>query len=330
MTDTDTRLRRAAAADASSLAALWRDAMEPDWPLSADLLRRVFHEQAIAFVAEDNRGRIIGSVCAHAADGESGSLVVLLVAPDARRQGVGTRLHAAALDRLRTAGVRRVQLGGGGSPRLWPGVPENLADARAFFAARGWTYTETSYDLTQDMRAYATPPPVRQRGETAGIRFATAAPGDVPALLAFTATAFPSWADAYRQVAETGDLDDLLFARAAGGEIVGALILYGAWSHPARNDVLWKSLLGPEAGALGCVGVAKAWRDRGVGSALVARGSEIVQERGAGVCLVGWTWLLDFYGRLGYTVWHENAMSWRDTNPAPATAAHPHVSDTIE
>jgi ribosomal protein S18 acetylase RimI-like enzyme len=53
-------------------------------------------------------------------------------------RGLGTRLLAAGLERLRAAGTATARLGGGGLDYLWPGVPADLPAATGFFAARGW------------------------------------------------------------------------------------------------------------------------------------------------------------------------------------------------
>lgn len=57
--------------------------------------------------------------------------------------------------------------------------------------------------------------------------------------------------------------------------------------------------------------MAEAWRGRGVGLALAALVTECLREEGVARSYVGWTWLVDWYGRLGYRVWRTYAMSWR-------------------
>ena len=76
--------------------------------------------------------------------------------------------------------------------------------------------------------------------------------------------------------------------------------------------MLWTRLLGDDCGGLGAVGVAAGVRGQGIGTALVARGSDVLRERGVGNSCIGWTWLVDFYGRLGYRPWRSYAMSWRE------------------
>ena len=84
-------------------------------------------------------------------------------------------------------------------------------------------------------------------------------------------------------------------------------------------------LLGDDMGGLACVGTAVAMRDCGIGTALCARATEILQQRGVGYSHVGWTWLLEFYGRLGYQPWREYRMSWQDLleNPGGSRRERP-------
>lgn len=49
----------------------------------------------------------------------------------------------------------------------------------------------------------------------------------------------------------------------------------------------------------------------GIGLALAARVTERLQSRGIATSYVGYTWLVDWYGRLGYRVWQEYRMSWK-------------------
>jgi beta-N-acetylhexosaminidase len=173
-------------------------------------------------------------------------------------------------------------------------------------------YAETSYDLVQDVRGFAPPAEANQRiaGQTIALEIAT--PTTIAEALAFVARDFPSWEADYRSVARVGDYADILFARQGDGPVVGAVCMYSPLSHPERLDVRWKTLLGANAGAIGVVGVTASARRRGVGHALVARASEIVGERGARQCLIGWAWMIGLYGDLGYRVWQEYRMSRRE------------------
>ena len=92
-----------------SVAGEWRSAGDERRYLKA--LRRYDH--AAVFVAEDGDGRIVGRLSvgrdphpasAHVAD------LGLMVALDARRQGIGTALLEAAVDWARRTGVRKLEL----------------------------------------------------------------------------------------------------------------------------------------------------------------------------------------------------------------------------
>lgn len=295
--------------DAAAVHALWQEALGAQWPLTPALLRLVLEAPGTqnAHLVARQGGQVLGLAATQLHLGQ-GNLTALLVAPAARRQGVGAALHDAALRLLRAAGVRRVQLGGG-ETRLWPGLPANLAEARPFFAARGWAFAGETVDLTQDLRAYQ--PPADLRPSPAVIR--VAAPADVAELLDFQRRAFPGWLRAYQVAADLGDSDDFLLAcDPTSGAIVGALIMATPRSHPGRTDVIWKTLLGNDAGGLGCVGVAEAARAYGAGTALVARGIEIIRERGVQTGFIGWTTLRSFYGRLGYRDWRVYMMASRE------------------
>lgn len=296
---------------------LWQTTL-PTWPLTRDVFRHVTvgpagYRAGDHFVAEEH-GALVGFVATQATGDTSstrtGHIGALLVAPAQRRRGIGRALHDAALARLQDIGVWWAHLGGGAA-YLWPGVPSTLSSALAFFSACGWTYAETSYDLVQDVSGYAAPPALYHRIAAQGIGLEIGTQANAAEILAFVARNFPSWAAFYRSVATLGDYADLLFARDGDGRIIGAVTMYSPLSHPQRMNVRWKTRLGADVGAIGVVGVAVPARQQGVGHAMVARASEIVRDRGARQCFIGWAWMIGLYGELGYNVWHEYRMSRR-------------------
>jgi beta-N-acetylhexosaminidase len=324
--------------DAAALFALWQASLESTWPISSELLQSVLTEhpdyrngdhfvalrsgQLIGFVGTQV-GRLRGSPTG------SGGIALLMVHPERRRQGIGRRLHETALNHLRRAGVRRAQLAGGGSARFWPGVPLNLPDALPFFQACGWDYTETSHDLVQHLGGYRTPPGVFERVAEAGISFRFVRETELTELWAFERREFPEWVGAFSSVSASGsysgEYEDILVARDTTGAIVASLLIFSRESTWTRESFVWRRLLGDDMGGLACVGTAVAMRDCGIGTALCARATEILQQRGVGYSHVGWTWLLEFYGRLGYQPWREYRMSWQDLleNPGGSRRERP-------
>jgi len=307
------------ALDEAAVFDLWQTTFGGTWPLTRDVFRRVTSGTAVYragdhFVAEQDStlaGFVTTQTIERRSSPRTGHIGAMVIAPEQRRRGIGRALHDAALTHLRTAGVRRAQLGGGDT-YLWPGVPRSLPAALAFFRACGWTYAETSYDLVQDVSGYAPPSSVYRRIAAERMTLEIGTPVNVDDVLAFVAQAFPSWDTFYRSVTLLGDYADVLFVRDGTGGISGVVSMYSPLSHPHRLDVRWKTLLGVDVGAIGIVGVAAAARRRGVGHALVARASEIVRDRGARRCVIGWAWMIGLYGELGYRVWQEYQMGHRE------------------
>jgi ribosomal protein S18 acetylase RimI-like enzyme len=90
----------------------------PDWRASqkADVERVCTEEKYTVWVAEAE-GQVAGYV-AYTTDAETkvGEVYMLAVDPGRQRRGLGTRLNALALDRLREAGMELAQVSTGGDP----------------------------------------------------------------------------------------------------------------------------------------------------------------------------------------------------------------------
>jgi ribosomal protein S18 acetylase RimI-like enzyme len=85
-------------------------------------------------------------------------------------------------------------------------------------------------------------------------------------VLAFEAAVFPSWVRWF----QAGNRD-VLVALDSAGVIAWALLFKGPGAATIFELMLW-----PQAGTIGCLGVAPNLRGRGIGSAMVARSSEIL------------------------------------------------------
>lgn len=309
------------ARDFQAVFLLWQAALGASWPLTPTLLENVIGnpvagQGGVHFVARE-ADRIVGFVATQLNPNGSrppgGCLLALLVHPDSQRCGIGKALHERALASLKEQGAVRVMCGGK-YPRIWPGVPDNLPGALSFFKAQGWQFNHVDYDLGRQLAKYQTPADLTQRMIAENVQIEPGTPADAADVLAFNDREFSGWADTYHYVAGVGDTQDFLVARDPKKGVVGSLLMFGPSSHPKRVDALWKPLVGENIGGLGEVGVAEAERGRGIGVGLVARGSELLKERGVGHCNIGFTSLVDFYGKLGYKVWHAYQIAWRTVN----------------
>jgi len=291
------------ARDRAAVYALWQRSLGRAWPLDRTELAEVMGDTLVAFVG----GRLAGAAAvAHA--GRRASLQLLLVDPDLRRQGIGRRLHDAALDHLVRLGAQSVRLGGTPGPYLWPGLPADLAEARPILERWGWTFGYTCWDLVRELADYETPTDVARRGSAFTYRWASGADRD--RLAAFEALHFPEWAAYF-----DGDaLETAVIAVDDNGAIVGSLIATDHRHVRAR-------VLGEDGGTIGAVGVAEADRGRGVGTAMVAYACEQLRDRDVGNCHIGWTTELPFYGRLGFHPWRRYETANRSLQLSSATYA---------
>jgi beta-N-acetylhexosaminidase len=308
--------------DEPSAVECWNAALGQTWPITAPMLRVMTNAAGPNpagnhFVAREGE-RVAGIIVTQIQKQSDlvphpgGHIAALVVAPWTQRRGIGTELLNTALDDLHGVGVRHVQLGGR-VPRFWPGIPTNLPLALDYFRVQGWQPGDhLDWDIARSLTDYVTPPGILERMSDQGISIEAARADEVSEALAFERDQFPGWYDEHAYPASLGDHGDILIARETGKGIVGTLIMYSWQSSPLRGDVLWRTLLGEKLGSLNAVGVAWNAQKRGIGLALVARGSEILKARGVENAHIGWTSLTDFYGKLGYKPWGEYAMNWRD------------------
>jgi ribosomal protein S18 acetylase RimI-like enzyme len=283
-------------ADHDLIEALWLAAMKGRWPL----LPRAIAMVRDGFFAVEG-GRTIGCVAVDLA----GSIPLVLVAPSHQRGRIGTGLLSAGLGRLRAAGVSTVQAGSGGTDYIWPGAPADLPEAGRLFAQCGWQAGQDTLDLVADLPNYQAPALAPGGSAQDGITITPAAPADVAAVMAFETATFPHWARAFR----AGN-HDILLARDQAGAICATLLLDGPGA-----DTVFEPMLGRAAATINCVGVAPRAQGRGIGTALVARASEILRDRGAGTCHISWTVRESFYTRAGYRPWRRYRMFRTSTGP---------------
>ena len=305
--DEDVRLRDLdPERDRPLLERLWAAALGPVWPLLPGALELV----RAGVVAEAAGGASPGGDGGPAAVGlglvaidPAGSIPLLLVHPAARRRGIGTRLLEAGMARLAELGAATVGLGGGGTDYIWPGVPDDLPGAVRFFETRGWAFDHTVIDLVADLRRYRAPAGVGERAVRAGVTIEVMAEPARAEVMAFEAATFPDWVVWFERLDSS-----VLVARDRAGTVVGTLLFRGP-----LGATIYEPMLGPQAGTIGCVGVAAPAQGSGVGSAMVARASELLRDAGTRACHIGWTRRERFYSRLGYTPWRRYHMARRPT-----------------
>jgi beta-N-acetylhexosaminidase len=278
--------------DRLSLQRLWWSALSPVWPVLPAGLDLV----ADGFVAEQRRA-IVGAV----AIDPGGSIPLLMVDPAHQRRGIGTTLLEAGYRRLKSLGIQTVGLGSGAANYIWPGVPDDLPSAVAFFESRDWNWEQPVIDLVADLGAYTAPPGVIDEAARTGVSLHVMTEQDSAEVLRFEAANFPSWVWWFERL--TGSA---LIAHDSAGRVAGSLLFRGP-----PDATIFVPMLGARAATIGCVGVAAGSRRLGIGSAMVVRASELLRDAGSDVCHVGWTERERFYSRVGYRRWRRYLMARR-------------------
>lgn len=208
------------------------------------------------------------------------ALLLLCVRPAYRGRGIGSALLRQAEDLLRPHG--HVVLGHAPDAYIFPGVPMTTG-AHRFFEKRGYKYIWTAYDMTLDLADYTHRPELDCSDPALTIRMRADTPEDRRRAGACSA-----------QIGGFGDyfarLPDMLLAE-WDEEIIGGTSVH------VENCFLTESF--PGVNTFGPLGVLEAYRNRGVGMRLCQDALDILKSRGCKSVFIGYTWLEDWYGKLG-------------------------------
>lgn len=296
--------------DLAAVHRLWLRTLGDTWPLTMEGLNKVIglsggKVEECTWVLE-LAGEIVGFAAADIERSQphvQAGIKLVMVAPERQRQGYGRKLLQAVFNCLQEARVNNMGLGAHGGSYFWPGVPDNLMAAENFFAANGWRYDETCADLIQDIRDYFVPDVVREPIRRNGVHLSVAAERDATELLQFEAEHFPYWHRYFELAVGQGFWGDILLVRGSDQRLIGTTLISDPGSTWEPSGILWQEALGERTGSIGCLGVMESCRERGLGLMLAAYATEALMQRGIVTSYLGWTGLVDWYGKLGYRVW---------------------------
>lgn len=294
--------------DAARIAAIWNAACRT--ATGSDTLEitarlPTFNLKAGTGVAMAGRfalagGQPAGYVVA-SAQGKSGWVDSIAVAPDAQRQGLGTELLAWAEGWLREQGSAVVRLGGSLRPYL-PGYPRQLGNA-AWFEKRGYAPGQTDWDVAADL-AHVTPYRGSAGDPPPGVEARMARPGEEGDLRAFFARAFPGrWLYEYDEhIREGGRVSDyaILITPDSGAPRIEAFCLTTMADSLRPLDRFYLNELPKPWGQAGPLGTSDALRGKGYAALAINTALASLRARGARGCVIDWTSLTDFYARFGF------------------------------
>lgn len=302
----------------SEMLSLWNAEMGADFPMTARLLRQNTADSPF-FAPEDvfaitDESKLVGFVIARPGrqigpdvwfTPESGWINSIVVAGDRRREGIGTILLGHAESYLREHGARYIALGSD-PHHFFPGIPVQYEAAKAFAQARGYQLGGLAHDMWRDLTDYDVPQRVRETlaREEPAIRIRPGTRDDMPGLAKFLADEFPGrwhWECLHflEQGGDPGEFTLLL----ENGQVAGFSQTFCYSSAVIGSNVMWHPLLGDYYGGLGPIGIAKRLRGRGLGLALLCESVADLKRRGVRRMCIDWTGIVDFYGKIGCTVW---------------------------
>jgi GNAT superfamily N-acetyltransferase len=291
------------------IAALWNSASNESMPISAGFVH--FNTRPSTGVVQagritlDGHERLAGFVLASAhpqapspMSSDGGWIDAIAVAPPFRRQGLGSELLAWAENWLRSQGCQRVSIGGSLRP-FAPGAPIELK-SEGFFLAQGYQPAWEDgivWDLARDLADY-TPPSELDRLPCAA---RPAQPGQRQELLTFLETEFPGrWTYECKEFLQNGGrISDYMLLWTEEGVQGACRLTFEDSAGPLERFYPYD--LRRPWGQLGSIGIAASARGRGFGLALLDAGLRRLHNNGINGCVIDWTTLLDFYGKVGFT-----------------------------
>jgi len=288
------------------VAALWERALGETYPVSERVLfpriaGRNTLEPGDGLVALDG-DRVAGFGLleidrAPFSTGRPESVQALLVDPEYQRRGIGTALLAGLEERLRALGVTNVIVGG--SPwRFWTGVPADLPAAGVFFAKHGYAANYEAIDLCGSLADFKMPETATANLAAAGAEVVSCTLADVGATYDLLTREAAGWRGSFLALVTAGDVANVLLVK-HDDEIIGCIQTYPRHSRLRGANVVWERRYSPDLGGFGAVLIAKAWRGRGLGVAMIQAAAQYVKDSGASHCYIDWTShaLAPFYGK---------------------------------
>lgn len=208
---------------------------------------------------------------------------------------------------LEQSGARRVW-SGGGMAHLWPGLPAARCALSDWLLDQGFADAGETWDMVADDLQVARWSPARPTPE---VTWAVADAADAAMAIAWLEAQFPGrWPiEAADTLAGRWPGSWLLLGRSDGQPVAFALL------HLPGADWTWRwqgALKHP--GAMGPLGVDRAWRGKGLGYALMDTGLGMLRSEGARATVIDWTTLTAFYGAFGFSPrwrWSRRALVLR-------------------
>jgi ribosomal protein S18 acetylase RimI-like enzyme len=216
--------------------------------------------------------------------------------------GVDLMEHVKAV--LRDRGVYKL-IFGQDSRHFLPGCPVQCKVLRDFLIIEGFEEGPSAFDLRRDLKGYKPPKSYDDiLKDRVVIRPVTEA--DIPKLRILLNREFPGrWAYDVLNKIEIERRTEFVIGLFIGETCEGFVLTQDASHVLPLGGAVWKATLGEDWCALGPIGIAKQFRNQGLGDALLASSLASLRDRKLRQCSVDWTGIVGFYRRHGLEVAQE-------------------------
>ena len=226
----------------------------------------------------------------------------------------GFDLFEAAKGRIMDRGFSRIVFGAD-TRHFWPGVPLDVPMMNNFLTVQGFEMGAEVFDLERDLSGYEATRPL-----PAGAEFRPLGNKDLESLGTFLREEFPHrWRHDVEAKIELENDPSTVFGLLIDGRVRGFALLQREGAKAPMGGAVWHNALGPSWCALGPIGVAAELRGGGYGGALLDQALLHLSQSGGRRCLIDWTTLGKFYGKMGFEPTRRYRSAAYDPYAAPLT-----------
>lgn len=223
-------------------------------------------------------------------EGTSNAIWLLHVLPEYRNKGIGALIYENAQQN-----VKGKWTAGSGTGYWWQGVPVGCGED--FLEKRGFKWSWTSIDMILSLEQWTEP----SINITSYIDILK--PEDSKLLIDMLQSEeeLSGWMSFYKTMIDNSQHHRILVAH-SDNNIVGCAMVLG------EKDIRWRGNIDGKVGGIGCIGVKAKYRERGIGAALAEEVHCRLKVTGYTHSYVGYTWLEEWYGKMGYEVFSRQLM----------------------
>lgn len=296
------------------LVKIWNEELAEQFPMRETLfIQNSFQDENVflpgSLMALNAQGEVVGFIISKRwqealavnIGAHFGWIQVLLVRSDSRNQGIGSILLKNVESALEESGVTEILIGR--DPwHYFPGIPAEYEECAKWFDHKGYENIGNDYDLIASYDESSAP--IKPEIDSVEVVLLTIDEKD--AFLQFLHRVFPGrWEYEAIHYFEKGGTGREFVILKKAGEIIGFCRINDDKSPMIAQNVYWAPLFGETLGGIGPLGIDQKERGNGYGLAVVQAGIYFLRERNIKRIAIDWTGLIDFYGKMNYTVWKD-------------------------